>query len=367
MRWPTLYRLYGLAAVLVSITLLSCGCCITLVAHALRPAEAGFDAAGEALRFLEQVVGLNVSAYDVSIYVNEYTVPVSHVRQEVDVILNATNSEVHAFVEFVDGRFVGHILWIIRGAPSMSLEYPPDVLSAVEDFLDRYVNAFDAAYCTEFIETLQELPNLENTTLDKGNYTLKIEVYSERASLTWTYKSPSLGIEVERKQLSLGVMLDVGNLVRSMIDEWELYKIGSEEVRVSREEAIEIAYETARSFIEERGATVVEERASLHMKPRNDNYTLYPVWFVELYFDRIYEDGIYGYEVWVWADTGEVMYDVPMGMFGQVSPSQHLSGAILLPVEGVVALIAVALAVGTVMTLHRRRKVMARKPRRRMR
>ncbi|HDJ26179.1 MAG TPA: hypothetical protein ENF34_02565 [Candidatus Bathyarchaeota archaeon] len=119
--------------------------------------------------------------------------------------------------------------------------------------MDRYVNAFDAAHCTEFIGTLRELPSLENTTLDKGNYTLKIEVDSERASLTWMYKSPSLGIEVERKCLGLDVMLDVGNLVRSMIDGWELYKIGSEEVRVSREEAIEIAYETARSFIEERG------------------------------------------------------------------------------------------------------------------
>ncbi|HDJ26178.1 MAG TPA: hypothetical protein ENF34_02560 [Candidatus Bathyarchaeota archaeon] len=117
-------RLRGFAAVLIGITLLSCGCCTTAMARALRPAEAGFDAAGEALRFLEQVVGLNVSAYDVSIYVNEYTVPVSHVEQEVDVILNAINSEVHAFVDFIDGRFVGHILWIIRGTPSMSLEYP---------------------------------------------------------------------------------------------------------------------------------------------------------------------------------------------------------------------------------------------------
>jgi len=102
---------------------------------------------------------------------------------------------------------------------------------------------------------------------------------------------------------------------KSLVNDWDLYSIGSSEVNVSREEAINLARNAAEDYTLqiylEDGLTDVEfnlvdepVKAVLSMYPR-ETLTVYPFWRIELYFDKHYYSA-YGIQVGIWADTGEI-------------------------------------------------------------
>lgn len=98
-----------------------------------------------------------------------------------------------------------------------------------------------------------------------------------------------------------------------------LYKIGSLEVKVSKDEAINIARKLAGNFSWKVGVepnvTVVKEfkvldkpvQASLSLQER-EPLTLYPHWHITLYLDKTYPGFVTGIMVGIWADTGETHY-----------------------------------------------------------
>ena len=45
--------------------------------------------------------------------------------------------------------------------------------------------------------------------------------------------------------------------------------------------------------------------AELYPKPRTDNLTLYPYWYVTLHLDKTYPGGVSEIGVGVWADTAQ--------------------------------------------------------------
>ena len=110
-------------------------------------------------------------------------------------------------------------------------------------------------------------------------------------------------------------------------DQWEIYRVGSAELKVSKEDVVRIAKQACKNFaymvaigngskMVVGNFTILDEPLSVSLATDyrgNDYYTLYPFWQVFLCLDKVYPGGITGLRVNIWADTGEVIGICPTG------------------------------------------------------
>lgn len=316
------------------------------------PAEspAELTAPEKALMFLEDVVEVDVAKYNATLASNLVDYPPHWgglaeevVRYDLD---GGNESNLRVTCRFREDMLHSCSLKVSKGSPIFAEPQPTSLLDAVKGFLERYQTYSKASYIKEMrsmldrvdateIETIKEsnvyssvLPphskvviedgvrrDIKTITVTEANVKLTItnivDSYSvERISFEWTYTVN--GLDVPQNVVS--VTFDDG-VFKSFGNNWDLYSIGSSEVNVSREEAINLARNAAedytlRIYLED-GLTDVEfnlgdepVKAGLSMYPR-ETLTVYPFWRIELYFDKHYYSA-YGIQVGIWADTGEI-------------------------------------------------------------
>jgi len=162
----------------------------------------------------------------------------------------------------------------------------------------------------------------KNTTKAVGDIKLEVTVTASRTDFRWKYCFN--GVEATSKCVVLNFK---DGFLKYFIDTWSLYTIGSTDLIVSEEEAIEIAMNAAENYswnvsmggdnppvtvTEFNIMGVFETELSLGNYPTKDEsrggnpLTLYPGWCVKLYFDKLYPGNVYGLSTGIWADTGEV-------------------------------------------------------------
>jgi hypothetical protein len=162
----------------------------------------------------------------------------------------------------------------------------------------------------------------KNSTITYGNTKLETTTSEKYESFRWTYTYN--GIEAPSKCVSLGYE---NGFLKYFVDNWDLYTIGGTEVKVSEEQAISTAMDQARTFSWNMGtgnstlkvkdynvanAMVWETLFCSNLDvatPRSqDPFMLYPIRHVWVSLDKFYPGNVYGFNVYVWADTGEVCY-----------------------------------------------------------
>lgn len=159
----------------------------------------------------------------------------------------------------------------------------------------------------EMLETVTEIKPM---TKSVGNITLKISI-GTYTYIDWIYTSN--GIDFERKRIHFSFR---NGTFRSFRDDWNHYKIGSDSINVSEEEAISIARNATEDMPKLYGKVgnetivlqpqVAEEPVEAElMVGIKEPLTLYPLWHVQLYFDKLYGN-YYGVAVNIWANTGEI-------------------------------------------------------------
>ncbi|MBC7130670.1 hypothetical protein H5T51_05565 [Candidatus Bathyarchaeota archaeon] len=205
----------------------------------------------------------------------------------------------------------------------------------------------------------------------------------------WTYTLN--GVEAPSK--CVAVYFEDGFL-KYFIDTWDIYKIGSSTINISEEEAVNIAIEHAKKFswkvsmggdnipieVKEFKIVGVSETKLVFSnyieknQARNgDPLTLYPGWHIKLSLDKLYPGNVYGIEVAIWADTGEV-HDIRalflMGVYSynqdadgensiQVKPKEEFdneSGLSLTQIAWISLLISIATALGVTKAYHKRKR-----------
>jgi hypothetical protein len=189
-----------------------------------------------------------------------------------------------------------------------------------KDFLKSYQNYTKNAFYADLESMLDNIDTVKNTTVTSENVKLAVTTQESSTTFKWTYTFN--GIEAPDKCVAL--RYETGFL-SYFIDNWDIYKIGSTEVNVSQQKAIEIAMDKAKSFT---WGTTLDNKTcedlkynvtnamvwetvfanSLYMNnPRGqDLLTLYPVRHIWVSFDKFYPCNVYGMNVYVWADTGEI-------------------------------------------------------------
>ena len=104
------------------------------------------------------------------------------------------------------------------------------------------------------------------------------------------------------------------NILMEMLDGWFLLKVGSKDVNISEQQAIQIAKDAANNFEFMVNGTQISDFHVLDQPlevqfvphPRDEFLALVPYWYITLELDRTYQNGINRIAVGVWADTGEV-------------------------------------------------------------
>jgi len=159
-----------------------------------------------------------------------------------------------------------------------------------------------------------------NYTITSENVVLETTITKDTTTFKWHYTTN--GVEAPFTKF-VSIIVKAGDLY-VFVDKWDLYPVGSTHVGISRDEALSIALEAARShawsFDIEASSLSVENLnehnvrwetldfiSSVNADNMRSEYplVLYSAWRFGIALDQWY-GYVYGVQIEVWADTGEV-------------------------------------------------------------
>jgi hypothetical protein len=271
------------------------------------------------LTVLEEVVGLEMEKYSTDL---EFFAEAPFLyfdvlpQEEVKYLLESNESKLEVICAFADQKLRSLHIYTLDGQPFTTKPFTTP-LEMAKDFLDKYPTYSDASYYSTMRSMLNAVKADKNTTKTVENIKLEVTITGSYTSFRWKYIFN--GVEASSKCVAL--KFEHGFL-DYFVDTWSLCTIGSTDLNISEEEAIEIAMNAAEnhSWNLSNGTTVTEfsivgvSETTLSFgnyptknESRGGNpLTIYPGWRVKLYFDKLYPGSVYGLDIAIWADTGEV-------------------------------------------------------------
>ncbi|MDH5691215.1 MAG: hypothetical protein OEY81_07300 [Candidatus Bathyarchaeota archaeon] len=280
-----------------------------------------WSAPDETLIFLTDVIGFDMIKYNAQLsdYHVEYPSDYGGLTQEeVIYTLESARSKLFVGCVFINKTLAVYGLKVLEGSPLYVQPQPANVLDATKGLLDRYQTYSGASHLQEMQDMLDIVTEIANMTTISGNVKFQMSVSGNLTSISWMYTCNGIDFIVKK----IGVSFKNGAL-RGFQNNWDLYKVGSTDVNVSEEEAIRIARERAKDYMvnvwpgPDVELDLVEEPLITRLTGSRgrEPLTLYPFWFVELYFNKVYNNS-YAMQVGIWADTGEIEYCHATGFMG---------------------------------------------------
>ncbi len=222
-------------------------------------------------------------------------------------------SRIDLTVRFRNGHFSLIQINQLEGAPNFPLIYtqpqPTDVFQACQGLLDRYKTAFKDSYMDQ-IDTLMASANSKSSGQTFGDAKLQFSAYDDYADALLMYSYN--GTDFQAKSIHLSYQ---NKILTEFSDDWFLFKVGSTQVNISKDQAVLIAKNAAKSYswtangMQVTNFQVLDNPVSAQFYPKpsdTDIFTLYPYWYVTLYLDKTYPNGVTQIAVGVWADSGQV-------------------------------------------------------------
>jgi len=266
----------------------------------------------DAITFLQDVIQVDTAQYQSTLLSNTVEVR-SDLGGVVEEILkySLTNSEsqIDVVLRFRNRALSRYQMNVFEESRIYAEPQSFSVLDTAKSLLQRLISYNDASYLRDMSNMLASVSEVKDTEVTEGSMKLVISVSGANAEIQWLYTEN--GVDFPVKSLTL----DFENgVLKELTDGWYLFSIGSTEVNVSGEDALEIAKNAVRSFTWEAGGVtvpsfnVLDEPVSVvfHPIPRGQNLKLIPYWYIILYLDKVYPGGVNRIAVGVWADTGTV-------------------------------------------------------------
>jgi DNA-binding transcriptional ArsR family regulator len=222
-------------------------------------------------------------------------------------------SRIDLTFRFRNGHFSLVQINQLEGAPGFPLVYtepqPTDVIHACQGLLERYRSVFKDSYLDQ-INTLMASTSVDKNGQILGNTKLQVSTYNGYADLLVMFTDN--GTDFQAKSLHLSYE---NNILTEFSDDWFLFEVGSAQVNISEDQAVLIAKNAAEGYSwiangkQVTNFQILDNPVSAQFYPKpqaSDVFTLYPYWYVTLYLDKTYPEGVSQIAVGVWADTGEV-------------------------------------------------------------
>jgi len=270
----------------------------------------------KSLNFIRNIIQIDLAKYQVTLLSRtvENRSDLGGIVEEIfKYSLTDGDSKIDIVLRFRNNHFSLYQLSILEGFPPNAPNYVqskfPDIMKVTKDLIERYKSSTSDPYLEE-IGRLLESANETNNEQTLGNTKLKITINGDNAEVLLLYTAN--GVDFSAK--SLRVVFQ-NHALQELSDDWFLYKVGSTQVNISKEQAIQIARDATKDFewnasgVQVSNFGVLNEPVSalFFPHPRTEPLTLVPYWYITLYLDREYPGGVNSIAVGVWADTGEVV------------------------------------------------------------
>jgi len=301
---------------------------LTPIAYSLDP-----SIPEKSLAIFNDVIGLDMVAYSANLEQHSQNPYLFFLpRESVVYVLESGESRLKLICDFVNGNLQSMLAYVKYGSPQM-VQPTTDMLEMAKGFISRYQNYSGISYYEPLKSMLDAVEANENVTITSGDAKLKVTYSGNSASFRWIYTLN--GVEAESKCIALHFER---GFLKYFTDKWSIYKIGSTDINLSKEEAINLAMDTAENYswkvtfgnevieVTEFNISGVSEATLMFTNEiwqkdarGGDPLTVYPRWRIRLYFDKLYPGKVYGVNVGIWADTKEVIQIRTMILMGDSS------------------------------------------------
>jgi len=265
------------------------------------------------LAFLKDVIHLDITKYHSTLASNtvEYRNDLGGIVEELfKYTLNYEGSTVDVTLRFRNNELSRFYLYVLEGTPIYSQLQPTNVLDVSKGIIERYSEYSGAAYLEDIKNILMNVDEPGDFETTSGNVKIIRSAEGNNVKIECFYVENN----IEFKSKSLVLNFDSYGFLEVLNDDWNIFTVGSTEVNVSKEEAINIAMDHANDFswvangVRISNFTVVSEPVTAELWPhsREETLELIPYWYVTLYLDRVYPERVDRLAVGLWADTGKV-------------------------------------------------------------
>lgn len=284
-----------------------------------------FDAESIALKFLEKVAGVNTDSYIVlSFNASTVSIPNSqHFQTNMRIVISDRHNEFEALITLVDGKFWTYRIDLLPGELGEGEASLNECLTAANRAVDQYRVYFNASYCSGFAQTVSTALRTQSLTVENESTLLKIN-YAENNSTPLEYANihwfNKINNQFTTPFRSVYISVSKTGLLTRLIDNMALYQVATTDIKVSKEEAINLAMPYIEAYAREYQQEIKTVNAELEYVPdiashRGDRFAMYPRWNVLTKFDKANEYNVLGYAVLIWADNGEVYHYDPQGFY----------------------------------------------------
>lgn len=264
------------------------------------------------VNFLEDVIQLDMTKYHARLERNtvEYRADLGGMTEEIlTYTLTSDDSELDVDFRFRNQTLSRYRLNVIEGSPLYIYPQPTNILDVADGLLQRYQNYAGVSYLSTMRNMLKTVNETEDVDITVGDMKFTVSTDGNDVLMQWCHRTSDIDYQAK------GVRLTFDNGILEMFtDGFFLFNVGSTEINVSKEEAINIAMNGITDFswtvggVEVTDFIILEESVSADLWPhmRNEPAALIPYWYVTFKLDKIYPGNINSIGVGIWADTGEI-------------------------------------------------------------
>ncbi|MCW8802171.1 MAG: winged helix-turn-helix domain-containing protein [Candidatus Bathyarchaeota archaeon] len=264
------------------------------------------------VNFLQDVIQLDMTKYNAEL--ERHTVGYREdlggtVEEYLTYRLTSFENELSIDFRFRNQVLSRYYLTVIEGSPIYSVPQSTNLVEFSQGLLQRYQNYAGGSYLDEMRNMLASVTQVENTEKIEDDLKLSITTEGNDAEIRWA--KTTNGIDYQAK----GVILTFDDgILESLTDGWLLFNVGSTEVNISEQEAIQLALQHAKEYswiaegMEITDFVVIEQPVSVNLWPhiRDEPLDLIPYWYVVFKLDKVYPGNVNSIGVGLWADTGKV-------------------------------------------------------------
>jgi DNA-binding transcriptional ArsR family regulator len=269
----------------------------------------------KAMSIIKDVIQIDISKYQTAL-LSDTMEPRSDLGGVIEEVLKYslvnTESRLDLVLRFRNDHFSLYQLTVLEGVPAYvpiySQPQPTDFLAATRGLIERYTSFSNDSY----LQQMRQLLASANETQDDqilGNTKLSMSIHGDNAQISLLYMENNTDFAAKSVQIVFE-----NHVLTQLSDDWFLYTVGSTQVNISQDQAIQVAKTAAKSFtwnasgVQVSDFTVLQDPVSavFFPHPRTDPLALIPYWFITLYLDKNYPGGVNSISVGVWADTGQV-------------------------------------------------------------
>lgn len=281
----------------------------------------------QALDFARDIVGLDYSKYSGQPELPSYSSPAA-----IYYILYYGNSPPHSnwatrivvYYTNINGTVIQFSISTVNGT-LVFLNGDKSLVKQAEGILENYRASYNASYTKDMISLLSTKSIIGNRTESVGNVTMDMTDITSKSTNT---RTPNLWTQEQTVTWSrtingipnsydtLSICFD-NSTFYTFNDKWNEHEIGSVEVNVNKQQALDIAGDSVKgieliddNYVTDAKMVVGSASASLSFEPSNPpSGPLYPTWQVGGRVTAVAEDGSScqcGVTMMIRADTGEV-------------------------------------------------------------